>query len=239
MLLSTPGLVLHTTPYAETSVVAKVFTRQLGLRSYIIKSVRGPRGRVKQNLLQPLSALDMVVYDNPKTDLNHVKEITPRHVSTCHPLNLSTENALRFFMTEVLYKSLREAEPMPDLFDYVESVFALNTEHLTLNTIHLPVIFLLTVARHLGIEPLDNHSSREPFFDLQEGRFVSVPSETTLSPALSEMLHEYLSNFNRQLSVFSISERRALIDALIAYYQLHLSGFSHFHSHEILHTILK
>lgn len=239
MLLSTPGLVLHTTPYAETSVVAKVFTRQQGLRSYIIKSVRGPRGRVKQNLLQPLSALDMVVYDNPKTDLNHVKEITPRHVSTYHPLNLSTENALRFFMTEVLYKSLREAEPMPDLFDYVESVFALNTEHLTQNTIHLPVIFLLTVARHLGIEPLDNHSSREPFFDLQEGRFVSVPSETTLSPALSEMLHEYLSNFNRQLSVFSLSERRALIDALIAYYQLHLSGFSHFHSHEILHTILK
>ena len=53
MLLSTPGLVLHTTPYAETSVVAKVFTRQLGVRSYIIKGVRGgsSRSRVKQNLL--------------------------------------------------------------------------------------------------------------------------------------------------------------------------------------------
>ena len=52
MLLSTPGLVLHTTPYSESSVVAKVFTRQLGVRSYIIKGVRGPRGRVKQICLQ-------------------------------------------------------------------------------------------------------------------------------------------------------------------------------------------
>ena len=49
MLLSTPGLVLHTTPYAETSVVCKVFTRQLGMRSYIIKGVRGNRGRVTKN----------------------------------------------------------------------------------------------------------------------------------------------------------------------------------------------
>ncbi len=54
MLLSTPGLVLHTTPYGESSVVAKVFTRQLGVRSYIIKGVRNGRSRVKQNLMQPL-----------------------------------------------------------------------------------------------------------------------------------------------------------------------------------------
>ena len=65
MTLSTPGLVLHTTPYAESSVVAKVFTRQLGLRSYIIKCVRGRSGRVKQKLLQPLSSLDSTTTPGP------------------------------------------------------------------------------------------------------------------------------------------------------------------------------
>ena len=230
MILSTPGLVLHTTPYSESSVVAKVFTRQLGLRSYIIKGVRGPRGRVKQNLLQPLSSLDMVVYCNEKTDLNYTKELSPRCPDQpSDPVG----NALRFFMTEVLYKALREAEPMPALFDYVEGI----PFHLSPFTSHLPITFLLTVARHLGIEPLDNHCSREPYFDLQEGRFVSVPTETTLSPHLSEMLHEYLSN--SQMSIFNLSDRRSLIDTLITYYHLHLNGFAHFHSHEILHTILK
>ena len=141
MIVATPGFVLHTTPYSEASVVAKVFTRQLGMRSYLIKGVRGPRARVKQNLLQPLSCVDMVVYDNPKSDLNYIKEISlhqPSGPSSSLPLSppltpsqYSIENALRFFMTEVLYKSLRGEEPMPQLFDYVEST---NTQLPTLNS---------------------------------------------------------------------------------------------------------
>ena len=78
---------LHTTPYSESSVVAKVFTRQLGVRSYIIKGVRGRGGRVKQNLLQPLSSLDMVVYNNEKTDLNYIKELSLRQSSTVSSLH--------------------------------------------------------------------------------------------------------------------------------------------------------
>ena len=238
MILSTAGLVLHTTPYGEASVVVKVFTRQLGMRAYLVKGVRGPRGRVKQNLLQPLSCIDMVVYDNPKRDLNYIKELSPRHPDCLNfslHSDLAIQNALRFFMTEVLYKALREEEPLPDLFDYVEDL----TTHYPQPTTHLPISFLLAVTRYLGVDPLDNHSSQKPLFDLQEGRFVSIPSETTLSPFLSTMLHEYLSDFNSQLSTFDLNDRRALIDALIAYYQLHLSGFHDFHSHEILHTILQ
>ena len=234
MLASTPGLVLHTTHYAETSVVVKVFTRLFGVQSDIIKGVRGHSGRVKQNMLQPLTSLDMVVYVNPKNNLNHVKELTPRHTITKaeqKPRNQEIDNALRFFKTEVLYKALREGEPMPELYDYVENV--------TGNHRDTPIWFLLTVAHHLGIEPMDNHSIREPLFDLQDGRYVSVSTETTLSTALSAMLHEYLSTFNSHLSTFNLTERRSLIDALIAYYQLHLSGFRNFTSHEILHTVLR
>lgn len=226
MMLSTPGLVLHTTPYGESSVIAKVFTRQLGVRSYIVKGVRRHGGGMKQNLFAPLSSLDMVVYDSHKSELNHVKELAPRHPdSASDPVG----NALRFFMTEVLYKSLREEEPMPELWDYVESVPS---------SPELPVLFLLRVAHYLGIEPLDNYSIREPLFDLQEGRFVSSSTETTLTSALSSLLHEYLLVTDER-RVASLTDRRALIDALIAYYQLHLSGFRQFHSHEILHTILK
>lgn len=233
MLLSTPGLVLHTTPYAESSVVAKVFTRQLGVRSYIVKGVRGRTGRVKQNMLQPLSSLDMVVYDNPKTDLNYTKELSPRHPGVASD---PVTNSLRFFMTEVLYKALREAEPMPALWDYVEKE-EWKTEETGMKDV--PIRFMLAVATYMGIEPLDNHAPGNPYFDLQEGRFVAAPTETTLSPHLSGMLHEYLSRFNDQFLTFNLGDRTDLLDALIAYFQLHLSGFSRFRSHEILHTILK
>ena len=236
MTLSTPGLVLRTTPYAESSVVARVFTRQLGVQSYMIKGVRSARGRVKQNMLQPLSSLDMVVYANPKTDLNHVRELAPRHPGQMpDPVG----NALRFFMTEVLYKALRAEEPMPELWDYVEQT----TSSLQLPPSNLPIRFMLTVAHHLGIEPLDNHDAHHPCFDLQEGRFVAAPTETTLSPQLSTVLHEYLSSFHSPSLPFtpfhSSVTRRDLLDALIAYFQFHLPGFGQLHSHEILHTILR
>jgi len=229
MLVATPGFILHTTPYGESSVVAKVFTRQLGLRSYIVKGVRTPRGRVKQNLLQPLSCVDMVVYDNPRNDLNHIRELTPH---SAEPPADAVGNALRFFMTEVLYKALREEEPMPELFDYVESSVSAS-----ITDVELPVVFMINVARHLGIEPLDNYNTHEPYFDLQDGRYVSSATETTLSPDLSMLLHSYLSSADFHES--SLQRRSRLLDALLVYYQLHLSGFRNFHSHEILHTILR
>ena len=228
-MIATPGIVLHTTPYGDTSVIVKVFTRLLGVQSYIIKGVRGPRAKVKQNLLQPFSCLDMVVYDNTKAELNYIKELSPRCACTeATPV----ENALRFFMTEVLYKSLQEAEPMPALFDYAEQAAAVGD-----SAANLPISFLLTVSHHLGIEPMDNYCPREPLFDLQEGRYVSAPTDTTLSPHLSSLLHDYITSGTSALP--PLSDRRLLIDSLLAYYQLHLSGFRHFTSHEILHTILK
>lgn len=241
MLLSTPGLVLHTTPYAESSVVAKVFTRQLGVRSYIIKGVRGRSGRVKQNLLQPLSSLDMVVYDNHRKDLNYIKELVPRHPQqSSEPVY----NALRFFMTEVLYKALREEEPMQDLWDYVENGDWGVTSG-EWRVAEVPIVFLLKVAHYMGIKPLDNYSLQSRYFCLEEGRYVSAPNETTLPESLSETLHCYLEGTSEQpsrnqgvTSVTSRRERTDMVNALIAYFQMHLSGFRNFKSHEILHGVL-
>ncbi len=234
MLVATQGLVLHTTPYSESSVVAKVFTRQLGVRSYIIKGVRGRTGRVKQNLLQPLSCLDMVVYDNHHNDLNYIKEITPRHPQQqSEPI----ANALRFFMTEVLYKALHEEEPMQELWDYVDA----ENSRWSVSSGQFPIVFMLKVAHYMGVEPMDNFGVQYPYFCLEEGRYVSVPNETTLTTKLSATLHYYLQSYNTELSTpnVSLAERTDLINALIAYFQLHLSGFRNFTSHEILHSVLR
>lgn len=236
--LSTPALVLHTTKYAETSVIAKIFTRQLGVRSYILKGVRKGGSRTKQNLLQPLSHLDLVVYNNPKTSINYLKEIAP-HVDAEYPASSDTDAvryALRFFMTELLYKTLREEEPMPDLFDYVVESCRFEDGELS----HQPIRFLLTVSQYLGIAPLDNYSSREPLFDLQEGRFCYSGTQT-LDPTPSQLLHYYLQAVNNghPLPITTLNQRIALINNLLQYFQLHLSDFRNFKSHEILHSVLQ
>lgn len=241
--LSTPALVLHTTAYSETSVIAKIFTRQLGVRSYIIKGVRKGGSRTKQNLLQPLSHLDLVVYNNPKTQINYIKEIGP-HVDATHnqairqSSNQAVCNALRFFMTEVLYKTLREEEPMPELFDYVADSASFQEPNQRLS--QHPILFLLKVSRHLGIEPLDNYSSREPLFDMQAGRF-QYSGECMLDAATSQLLHYYLQSLHEgsPLPIASLSQRTELINRLLEYYQMHLAEFRNFKSHEILHSVLQ
>lgn len=233
---------LHTTQYAETSVIAKIFTRQLGVRSYILKGVRKGGSRTKQNLLQPLSYLDLVVYNNPKTQLNYLKEIAPhggqKPVVSDDMSDGAIRNALRFFMTELLYKTLREEEPMPELFDYVVDSAQFNGDGQTLS--HQPILFLLTVSRHLGIEPLDNYSQREPLFDQQGGRFCFA-GENTLNQSTSQLLHYYLQAVNSggPIPLTTLSQRTELINRLLEYFQLHLAEFRNFKSHEILHTVLQ
>lgn len=238
MIISTPGIVLHTTPYGETSLIAKVLTRELGLRSYIVKGVRTQAARTKQGLFQPMTELDMVVYNNTKTDLNYTKELSPRHPETfTQSSNQAIRHSLLFFMAEVLYRSLHEAEPLPALYDYVAETLA--TLQPPLAT--LPIRFMLGVACHLGIEPLDNYSVAEPLFSLDDGRYVSVQREpmNTLDPEQSQMLHQILTdNYLQPTANGQLSTRTALLNSLIEYYRIHLATFGEFKSHEILHTVL-
>ena len=99
-----------------------------------------------------------------------------------------SRHALRFFMTELLYKTLREEEPMPELFDYV--VGAMHPQS-PIPAAQLPITFMLSVSRHMGIEPLDNYSPREPLFDMLAGRY-QYSGEHTLDGSTSLLLHHYL-----------------------------------------------
>lgn len=242
--LSTPALVLHTTAYSETSVIAKLFTRQLGVRSYILKGVRKGGSKTKQNLLQPLRYLDLVVYDNPKTQLNYLKEIAPHEDGAASQsatlADEASRNAVVFFMTELLYKSLREEEPDQALFDYVVESLAKLQEPSEVSYGHFPILFMLRLSRYLGIEPLDNYSSREPLFDLVEGHFCYA-ADNTLTPSSSLLLHTYLQvvRDGSDCPLTTLSQRTELINRLLEYFQLHLTEFHNFKSHEILHTVLQ
>ncbi len=259
MLVATQGLVLHTTAYSESSVIVKIFTEQLGVRSYIVKGVRKPGSRAKQSLFSPLSWLDMVVYDNPHKEINYIKEYTP--LSSNQISYNESCMAIVFFMDELLYRTLRENEPMPELFHYVVEVLeglsqSGTTQHSNNHIASLPINFLLTISRHLGIAPLDNHSLHEPVFSLSEGKFVRdpylniqnpdfeiqnpPPPSDILDTECSIALHNYLESAysDSPLPVYSAALRSRLLSILIDYYKLHLSYFGNFKSHEILHGVL-
>lgn len=233
MLLSTPGLVLHTTNFSESSVIVKVFTRALGVRSYIIKGARTSRSRTKMNLLQPLSYLDLVVYNSAKSNINYIKEMRPAEPFpnlTASPLCTSVV----FFMDELLYKVLREEEPYPALFDHTVQCLR-QMEFSGSVTPSFPIHYLLVTAHHIGISPLDNYSPRTPYFSLEEGQFVAHAATPLLDAQQSQLLHQYLKGAEGSVP---LSERREIINLLIKHFQIHLADFKHFNSHEVLHAVL-
>ena len=204
--------------------------------------MRKSGSKTKQNLLQPLSHLDLVVYNNPKTQINYIKEMGQhahrQQEQRMRASEMAIRNALRFFMTEVLYKTLREEEPMPELFDYVADTCTFQSTDIKLS--QQPILFLLKVSRHLGIEPLDNYSVREPLFDMLAGRY-QYAGEHTLDASTSQLMHYYLQSLHTgsPLPIATLAQRTELINRLLEYYQIHLAEFRNFKSHEILHTVLQ
>ena len=238
MLIATQGIVLHTIPYSETSVIVKVFTERLGVRSYILKGIRKRGSRVKQGILKPLAWLDLVVYENPHANINYVKEITPANIGFAE--NDEVRNALLFFMDELLYRTLQEGEPMPKLFEYVTCQLKKLAD--APPSPSLPIAYLISVARLLGIAPLDNYSARESCFCIADGRFVSPLQESAdiVDETCSAALHEYLSAvyFDTKMPIHNAVTRTSLMKHLIDYYKFHINYFGDFTSHEILHSIL-
>lgn len=75
MIHKTKGIVLHRFKYSDSKYIAKIYTKQFGLQSYIVFGANSKKGRMQINLLQPLFPLDMQVYHKETVELQKVKEI--------------------------------------------------------------------------------------------------------------------------------------------------------------------
>src|ERR1035437_3009949 len=77
MIHKTRGIVPHTVDYSDTSIIAKIYTEQFGIQSYLIKGARRKNASIKVNLFQPQALLELVVYKKEKKQLQTLKEAGP------------------------------------------------------------------------------------------------------------------------------------------------------------------
>ena len=230
MIKHTQGIVLSSVKYAESSVVCKIYTQKLGLQSYLVNGVRKKRGT--SSYYQPLSLLDMVVYHKEKEGLQRVKEVKFAHQYKSIPFHV-LKSSVALFLAEVLSKCLREEEQNNELFDFLLSAFISIDQNEFNSTVHLH--FLLDLTIYLGFYP-NRSNSNLPFFDLINGCF------TQKAPAHKHFIGEplittFAALLNQEKEI-TISNKKALVDKLLEYYELHLDGFTNVRSHEILETVL-
>lgn len=240
MLVKTTGIVLRNLKYGESSLIVDIFSRDLGLQSYIVNGARKPRAAMAASLFQVMNQLDIVVYHHEKASLKRIKEVTTHTVYQRIPVDIR-RSSIGVFLVEMIRNTLAHAESYPELFDYLADLFVqLDSPRKDLNVFALRV--MLDLSRYLGFQPGEQIHSNEVYFDLQEGIYRASPPDHVYyllpeTTAFLAPLREPLG-FEVTLPGFSAEHRQDMMDGLIMYYKLHLDQFREPRSRSILQQVL-
>ncbi len=240
MITKTIGIIFHSFKYSETSIIARVFTKDLGLQSYIVPGVRKQKSKIKQNLFQPLSILELVVYHKERGGLQHIREIScPRPFDTI-PYDIA-KSSIAIFLAEMLHHSLKNHEPNPPLFTFIhDAVKQLDAAKGRVADFHL--VFLLELSRFLGFQPRNNYEKNNCVFNLREGFFqpMSHRMESVIDKNTSRYFHEVITTKMEDAASLTIPKelRKQLLHIAIDFYRYHLDGMQEIKSHTILEMVL-
>jgi len=237
----TRGVFLHAVKYSETSLITSIYTEAYGRQSFIINGVRSKNSTVKAAIFQPLYLLDLEIYYKSNREIHRIKNARIAFPYTTIPFDIRKSTQV-LFLSEVLYKCLREEEPNIELFDFIyHSLTLLDLTEAGISNFHLWFLFKLT--RFLGFSPSRENAEISNFFDLQSARFVS-----------HEPLHDQFTDkqltvlFTRLFNIDSSSierldytqrERRWVLEKLLEFYHIHLGNLGEFKSLEVLKEVLK
>ncbi|MDB4303163.1 DNA repair protein RecO [Desulfosarcina sp.] len=239
MLQTTRGIVFHQIKYSETSIIVKIYTEQFGLQSFLVRGARKKNAKIKASQLQHLSLVELEVFRKESKDLQIIKELKVIFPFQSIPLDIRKSTIL-IFLNEVLYKVIKEEEPNPELFEYIQNVIQildLKTSNFT--TIHF--LFLVHLTRFLGFFPKNNYSISNPNFDLKEGQFSSdIGPESFISV---EPYSKYISMmcdtaFERidEMKIPTVHKNN-LLEIILNYYKHHIPGIIEFKSHAVLKSV--
>lgn len=239
MLSKTGALVLGAVKYGDSSVILKTYTREEGLKSFIVGGVHGKKGPLKPAMTQALCQLNLVYYSKGKGDLRRIKEASV----ACHYNGLwydPVKSSLTMFLAEILSHVLKEEETNPKLYDYLASSFQ-ELDELEDGVGNFHLFFLLRLSGYLGFFP-QLPSQEQLYFDLQSGIYSSgnvehyhylnkEESQLWLKMQRAEEVHSLKMGVSKK-------ERSQLLEFMLNYYRLHVTDFGQLRSLEIVKTLL-
>jgi DNA repair protein RecO (recombination protein O) len=181
----------------------------------------------------------MEVYHKPSREIQRIKEfnhyIPFRNIP--YDINKSTQ---AIFIAEVLYKSLKEEEANPELFEFlVNSVQWFDTTEEQQSLFH--ILFMVQLTKYLGFFPQNNYSDHSNYFDLRNGQFTGAEHihPYILNRQVSLLLHKLIKRSFSSIYSLRIDHnlRSQLTDSLLDYYRFHIQDFGKLRSIGILKEI--
>jgi len=238
MLFHTTGLVLKITRFKENSAIVNVYTKDFGLKSYIINGLYSTKSKNKIAYYQPLNLLDMVVYNKNSTAINRVKEQKYNHMYLDIPFNFGKKTIIQV-VNEILIHCIKEEEPNEQLFDFLsQSLKALDAQQ---KVSYFLLEFLVKLSRYLGFTPHNNFSTVYCIFDYKQGHFIEKIHQTveTMDMQCSKNFALLLQSVasNEAINSFSKEEKKEVLNALINYFQYQVENFKPLKSLKVLENM--
>jgi DNA repair protein RecO (recombination protein O) len=239
MLEKTRGIILHQIKYTDSGIIAQLYTRKFGRQSFLIRGMRNRKSGKHNILFQPMFILDLEISYKESREMNVLKEFSVSY----SPYNIYADirkSSVAIFLGEVLTSVLREESPHEEMFDYIERSI-IYFDRCIEGYANFHIAFLAGLSSFLGFEPGTRKDANDSFFDMIDGIFVPVPpvhgiyANTDVSDILARVFlasYDNISNITLKGSM-----RNEVLETLIRYYSLHLSGLKKINSLEILKEV--
>ena len=235
MHIRTRAIVLNKTKYSDNSLIARVFTREAGVQSFILKGAFSKKNKGKLALLENLSMVELT-FDDHHEGIKYLSDIALYHSYSLIPFDM-VRRMLFIFYNEILYKTLTDYSTDAELFDFVEnSLLELDEENTRLADIHLR--FLVDFSKILGFFPKDNFSAQNCHFFIEDSSFVhdyfDYPDYLSqeASAYLADLMHEDATELPPKIV------RNELLYGLIRYFERHNEQIHRIESVQILSVLL-
>jgi DNA repair protein RecO (recombination protein O) len=239
MLTKTQAIVLHSLKYGETRLIVDMFTRSQGRQSFIVSIPKSVKGKIKKQLFQPLTLLEIEYDLRPKLQLQKLSDVRLASPFSSIPFD-PNKLSISLFIAEFLYYALRSEQRNEPLFDYiVNSIQWLDAQTNRFANFHL--VFLMRLSRFLGFYPNLDHYQAGDYFDLRESVFLPVPPvhRDFLHPQEAEKIQLMMRMDFPTMHLFRMShqERNRLLEVSLVYYRLHIPDFPELKSVSVLQEL--
>ena len=236
MMTKTRAIVLHSLKFGEDKTIVEMLTADFGRVSFVCRIPKTQKGKLKKQFFQPLTMLFIEFDHRQGGGLQRLRDVQMAQPFTSIPFD-AAKLSISLFVAEFLLHATRGEQRNEPLFQYVEnSILWLDGQTRSFANFHL--VFMMRLSRFIGFFPNLEDYHEGDFFDLRNGSFAAVrplhsdfvePAEAAHIGLLMRMGFESMHLFR-----LSRNERNRCAEFILAYYRLHVPGFSELRSLPIL-----
>ncbi len=234
-------IVLHTIKHKESGIMVQGYSNRAGRETFFLRG--GGKNRRLSNLsqLHPLSVLDITLSSFKLSDIPIIKEFSPAmRVNTIRGEVL--KSAIALFISELVYKTIKEQEQNFELFNFLISSIKV-LEEIKCGAANFHPYFMIGFCRQIGYSPETTIQGDGMLFDIPSAKYISArePGEFCFGPDESSLLNKLSATPLQEIASIKTTgaQRYMFIKEMIRYISFHTGFDVKVESLEVLHEVFE